>query len=108
MFPVAESVPISVNTGFGAFSVSGNGTLAYRPGNLTSVRELVWTDRSGKRIGVASKPDAFGGFPVISPDQRTIAAMISSGNQSDVWLQDTARDVISRFTFRAGFNRYPV
>ena len=49
VFPIAEHVPISVNTGFGAFSVAGNDTLVYRSGNESTNRELAWLDRSGKR-----------------------------------------------------------
>lgn len=108
MFPVAEQVPISVNLGFGAFSASSNGTLAYRRGGAASNRELVWIDRMGKRIAAATKAGAFNGAPAISPDQRTVAARIDSGAQSAIWLQDVGRDVISRFTFRPGVIINPV
>jgi Tol biopolymer transport system component len=108
MFPVAEQVPLSVNIGFGAFSVSTNGTLAYRTGGGASNRELVWFDRSGKRLGAATKAAALAGEVAISPNERTIATRIAMGSQSDIWLQDTARDVITRFTFRTGFSRNAV
>src|SRR5262245_28063227 len=69
MVPLVEHVPISVNTGFGAFSVSNNGTLVYRPGDIASTRELVWTDRAGKRLGAATKPGPFNVAMSLSPDQ---------------------------------------
>ena len=106
--PLAEDVPISVNTGFGAFSASANGTLAYRTGGSGANRELAWFDRSGKRIAAATHADAFVGPPALSADQRTIAVRINRGSQSDIWLQDVTRNVISRFTFRPGLVQGPV
>jgi eukaryotic-like serine/threonine-protein kinase len=105
MFPIAEQVPLSMNIGYGAYSVSATGTLAYRSGGASSNRELVWFDRTGKRLGLAAKAASFSGDLAISPDQRTIAAQINAGSQWDIWLQDATRDVITRFTFRPGFNR---
>ena len=58
MFPVAEGVPLGnplVNT-FGAYTVSDNGTLAYQMGGPTLRRELLWVDRSGKRLDAATMP----------------------------------------------------
>jgi serine/threonine protein kinase/Tol biopolymer transport system component len=107
VFPVAEQVPTSVNAGFGAFSVSENATLAYRSGALSANRELVWIDRAGKRLGVVGKPGGYMQF-AISPDEKTVAVMIGTGSLSDIWLQDVARGVISRFTFRPGLNQGPV
>jgi len=107
MFPLAERVPISVNTGFGAFSVSGNATLVYRSGRQSVSRELAWIDRAGKRLGVVGKPSEMEQV-AISPDEKTVAVAIGSGNQSDIWLQDIPRNVITRFTFRSGANFSPV
>ncbi|HEV2202852.1 MAG TPA: protein kinase [Bryobacteraceae bacterium] len=106
MFPVAERVPISLNTGFGAYSVSGNGTLAYRSGALTTNRDLVWLDRAGKRLGVLGKPGEYFGAE-ISPDEKTVAVVMGDANHSDIWLEDIARGVVTRFTFRSGFNYGP-
>jgi hypothetical protein len=107
MFPIAAQVPTSVNIGFGAFSASESGVLAYRTGAVVN-RALVWMDRAGKRLGVVAKPGAFIFQPKISPDETTVAVQIGSGSQSDIWLQDLRRDVSSRFTFRPGINRSPL
>ncbi len=109
IFPVAEHVPFTVNTGNAAFSVSDRGVLAYRTGDITTNRELVWVDRSGKRLGTATKPGSYDGVgPALSPDGRTIAFGVRGGSTSDIWLQDVNRDVMTRFTFRPGANRNPV
>ncbi len=108
VFPIAEQVGWSGNTAFGAFSVSENGALVYRSGDAASDRELVWMDRAGKRLGAIGKPGAFGSFAV-SPDEKILAVTNPSlGSQSDIWLEDVGRGVLSRFTFRSGRTRSPV
>jgi len=108
MFPVAEQVPIGGgNNGFGAFSVSANATLVYRSGGAVANRELVWMDRSGKRFGVVGKPGDYRSMG-ISPDEKAVAAAINSSSQWDIWIEDLARGVSSRFTFRPGISRSPV
>ena len=107
MIPVAEEVPNGGNTGFGAFSVAENGVLAFRSGGLASSRELVWIDRAGKRGAAVGKPGDFQTIAV-SPDERTVAVSIGNGSQSDIWLQDLARGVLTRFTFSSGIARNPV
>jgi serine/threonine protein kinase/Tol biopolymer transport system component len=104
-FPLAEQVLGGGNIGFGAFSVSTNGVLVYRSGGAVANRELVWMDRAGKRLSVASKPGALVGTLAISPDDKAVAVEIGTLNQDDIWVQDLQRDTISRFTFRSGGNR---
>jgi Tol biopolymer transport system component/predicted Ser/Thr protein kinase len=104
MFPIAEQVAVSGNAGFGAFSVSDNGTLVYRSGDASSDRELVWMDRAGKRLGTLGKPGSFLGIAV-SPDEKTLAVGNGNGSQLDIWLEDMVRGVPSRFTFRSGLSR---
>jgi eukaryotic-like serine/threonine-protein kinase len=106
-FPIAEQVTNGGNGGFGAFSASQNGLLVFRSGASDADRELVWMDRAGKRLGVVGKPGAFREFAV-SPDEKTLAVMVGNFSQSDIWLEDMGRGVLSRVTFRAGVNRDPM
>ena len=107
MFPIVDPVASGGNTGFGAFSISENGALVYRSGGAASGRELVWMDRAGKRLGAVGKPGDFGPIAV-SPDEKTVAVTVRTGSQSDIWLEDLGRGVLSRFTFRSGVSRFPV
>jgi eukaryotic-like serine/threonine-protein kinase len=97
-FPVAENVAIAANQRYGAFSLAGNGTLAYWGGGLANSRELVWMDRSGKRLSPLGKPGAFSNY-ALSPDEKTVAASVGNFPQSDIWLLDSASGSITRFTF---------
>jgi Tol biopolymer transport system component len=107
-FPVAEQVPEAGNAGFGAFSASGD-RLVYRSGGAAFNRELAWVDRAGIRVRAVTKPAALAQVaPALSPDQNTVAIRIAGGQSYDIWLQDMERDVMSRFTFRAGNDLDPV
>jgi Tol biopolymer transport system component len=107
--PIAEYVGIAGNTGYGAFSASREGTLAYGAGIGSSNRQLVWLDRTGKRLSVISKPDAIGN-PALSPDGKTVCFVIGNMTalSADIWLQDLERGALSRFTFGPGANGEPV
>jgi Tol biopolymer transport system component len=112
MFPVAESVPFGnplLNT-FGAFTVSDNGTLAYQISGTALRRELVWVDRSGKRLDAATMPANIQDRFSLSPDGKTLAMRIAPGRATvgEVWLQDLTRGVLSRFTFRGAIVNNPI
>jgi hypothetical protein len=108
-FPVAEQVGIAGNTNHAAFSVSGNGMLAYTAGALDSeVRELDWIDRTGKRTPLG-QPGAIV-VAALSPDGKRImySKRAEGGDNADLWMLDVARGVPSRFTFRPGLSADPV
>ena len=108
--PIAEHVAAGANNDFGAFSLAANGTLIYRAGGLAANRELVWVDRTGKRLGTATKPAAISKeFFSLSPDEKTLAMGIDINGTptADLWLEDLGRSVLTRFTFRAGINTNP-
>jgi Tol biopolymer transport system component len=112
VFPVAEGVPLGnplLNT-FGAFTVSDNGTLAYQISGTTLRRELVWMDRSGRRLDTATKPAEVQNPYAVSPDGKTLAMTIAPGRATvgEVWLQDLTRGVLSRFTFRGAIVSSPI
>jgi serine/threonine protein kinase len=96
--PIAERVP---TTGFGMseFSVSENGTIAYRRGS-SGHRDLVWFDREGRRLGTAGPPGNIQN-PVLSPDGRRVAMRRQdpTSGDMDVWTLDVVRGTLSRFTF---------
>jgi Tol biopolymer transport system component len=97
-FPVAENVAIAANNRYGAFSLAGNGTLAYWSSGAVNTRELVWMDRSGKRVSSLGEPRAFGPF-ALSADEKTVAATIGGFPQTDLWLLDSASGLSNKFTF---------
>jgi eukaryotic-like serine/threonine-protein kinase len=105
--PIAERVPNGPNTGYGVFTVSENGLLALRLGDQAD-RQLVWSDRNGKRGSVVAKGATAFGTPSFSPDGNVLAEGLGTLSQRDIWLVDLARGVHTRFSFRSGNARAPV
>jgi len=101
--PVAVAKEILFNPGIGvsAFSTSRNGLVVYRTGRIPEAgrREYVWFDRSGKQLGTIGEPN-MGSNPVLSPDGRRLAMQSTrAGGNTDIWLFDILRNVLTRFTF---------
>jgi serine/threonine protein kinase len=104
-FPVAEHLGFVLmgsmgSTFAGAFSASENGVLAYLSGEAQANQQLVWMDRSGKRLGPAGPPGAYGNFRLAPDDKRIL--FVRRDDQSlgyYLWVLDTTRGVTSRLTF---------
>jgi Tol biopolymer transport system component len=96
--PLRIADPVASNNllGFGGFSVSADGMLAYRSG-AGSLEQLKWYDRTGKPVSVASDPDsAVMGPGRLSPDGRQVA--ITHTVQGNIWVMDLVRGGMMRLT----------
>jgi eukaryotic-like serine/threonine-protein kinase len=87
--------------GFGGFSLSADGTLAYRGGGA-QLRQLRWYDRTGKVVGVAGDPVSTLLHPELSPDGGRVALQRTVQGNVEVWLMDLFRGGMTRFTFDPG------
>src|SRR5262249_49023001 len=85
---------------YGYFSVSANGSLAYRNGAGFGRSEMVWLDRNGKRLGTVGEPADYSN-PALSPDEKQLAVSRTDPQTKtrDIWLFDLTRGTSSRFTF---------
>jgi eukaryotic-like serine/threonine-protein kinase len=95
--PLGEGLGVD-DVGLASFSVSRNGLLAFRSGELQG-RRLVWIDRNGKETPAI---DAIGEYrdTSISPDgKRLVYDTAVNGGKLDLWIRDLTRGVSSRFTF---------
>ncbi|MFY9551946.1 MAG: protein kinase, partial [Thermoanaerobaculia bacterium] len=98
--PIAEQVGTDT-VGLARFSISREGTLAYRTGEMND--RLVWVDRAGKELEALGDPGMYHN-PALSPDGARLAfnADDARSDKSDIWIRDLARGVNSRFTFGSG------
>ncbi len=106
VFPVAEGVGTAANTSNSAFSVSNNGVLVYGNGGLgLKGDEMLWMDRSGKRLGNVGQPSQMAGG-ALSPDGKKVLFSVfnMARDASDLWLLDVDRGVPTRSTFRPGIS----
>ena len=103
--PVALAASVGSDFYLGAFSASSTGLLAHRAGSGAQER-MTWFDRTGKLLGHPGDVDMNG--PELSLDDRHVAFdRIVQGNR-DVWLMDLLRGGLTRFTFDAAVDGYPV
>ena len=100
-FPVAGGVHAnSSNARPSDFSVSRTGILAYRSSVGSRGYQVVWFDRSGKRLDAVGEPGPHTTLS-LSPDKTKIAVSRMDDNR-DIWIHDLERKVASRFTFDSG------
>jgi hypothetical protein len=95
--PVGEGLGVDT-VGLASFSVSDNGVLAYRAGDVQG-RKVLWLDRTGKETPAI---DAVGEYRdlSLSPDgKRLVFDATDNVGGSDLWMRDLVRGVTSRFTF---------
>ena len=107
-FPVAPNVRFDALSQGGLFSASHNGVLTYQAGTQAGLSQLVWFDRSGRRLDAVGEPDNYY-FPRLSHNGLRVAVDISDlQNNGDLWLYELSRPVASRFTFDLGDDSEPV
>jgi len=99
--PLVEGVaPAGTGASIGAFFVSDNGVLAYRPGASAADARLVWFDRAGQNLGSVGSAADYSN-PALSPDGSRLAVGIRdpAAQTRDVWVLDLARGAASKLTF---------
>jgi eukaryotic-like serine/threonine-protein kinase len=102
--PIAESVGSSLSAA-GIFSASNDGALLYQHGT-GETQQLVWFDRSGKRLGTVGAPATFTDV-ALSPSADRLATG-QRGANLDLWTYDLARGLPTRFTFGPSSDQSPV
>jgi len=91
----------------GSFSVSPDGTIAYR--KQASISQLTWLNREGKPSARPGDPDSNSLVaPELSPDGKRVAVDRTVQGNRDVWLIDLVRGGMTRFTSNAAADGYPV
>src|SRR4029453_17207456 len=71
-------------------------------------RQFVWLDRSGKELGTVGDAATEKGYPSASPDLGQLAFFSIVNGNVDIWLLDTRRSVLRRFTDYVGVDLSPV
>jgi eukaryotic-like serine/threonine-protein kinase len=105
---VGRDVQYVSTWGSAAFSTSDSGVLAYQ-GASPATRQLVWLDRSGKKIANFGAEGEYADDPRISPDESRVAVkrVDPTTRSADIWILDV-RGIGSRFTLDAARESDPV
>ncbi len=101
---VVEGVTSSF-VGAANFSVSDTGSLVYVTGDETDTKVLVQVDRRGNEEVLKAEPRRYN-HARISPDGNSVA--LSGFDQAGIWRWDFARETMTRLTFAAASDGYPV
>ena len=92
-----------------ALSASGAGPVVYRTGSAGGQHQFAWFDRAGKQIGAVGDPDsAIRPGVSLSPDGRRVAVFRQVNGNIDVWLLETGRGVLNRFTADLADDIFPI
>jgi hypothetical protein len=92
------------------FAASPSGMLAFR--TASDARKLLTSfDRSGRSVRTFGEPAMYGN-PVISPDGRQAAVVVSDPDprllKAEIWLVDLGTGALTSFTLNRAFNTSPV
>jgi len=105
---VAEEIRENAGNGRNAFSVSGNGMLAYRSGGDRGSVRLVWYSRDGKRGQDAIEAGRYVQIELSPDDKRLVVEVRSERATSiDLWLKELGGP-LSRLTFGADSEQDPI
>jgi serine/threonine-protein kinase len=102
--PVQDEVAGNSANGGGQLDFSRTGTLVYLSGRATnSMRTVAWMDTTGKATPLTPPaPSAY--TPRLAPDGKTLAF----SSALDIFTYDPQRTAMTRITFTAAVNRFPV
>jgi serine/threonine-protein kinase len=105
--PVIDGVLQPAPNGFSQYAFSSTGSLVYLSGSVqAAASKLVWVDRKGAEQPLGAPPHNYV-LPKVSPDGKRVAAGIEEAD-SQIWLYDLGRDVLTRLTFEGNANIDPV
>jgi serine/threonine protein kinase/Tol biopolymer transport system component len=104
--PALDGVAANPTAGLAEFAGSDSGAFVYVPsGNDDS--PIDWVDHTGKQSPLRATRANWSN-PQFSPDGRQLALDIFDGKQWDVWVDDWARDTLSRLTVDPAHDVKPV
>jgi serine/threonine protein kinase len=102
---IALAEPVFIDGTTGALSASRAGPIVYRTGSETAGKQLVWFDRSGKEIERLGSSDIANLWMwSLSPDGQRVALNRTVQGNFDIWLLETRRTLLTRFTTDPGFD----
>ena len=108
-FQVADAVQLGNWSGLAALSAAARGGIAFRAGAARFDRRFEWVNRSGGQIGTVG--DALSPYPdglSPSPDLSQLVFFRRGDRSSDLWILETRRGEIRKFTDDPAEDIFPV
>jgi hypothetical protein len=101
-----ERFPIRENAG--RPSVARDGTLVYLESSGARMKQMVWRDRRGTKIGTIGQPQLNLEMPELSPNGWQVLVRSTETGNYDIWVHDVARGVKQRLTFDPATEYRPI
>ena len=99
-FPIVENVALP--------SVAIDGTLVSVDALGRNQQQLVWLDRTGRKLGTIGQPQQLILNPALSPDGgRVVVSAFEEGPNQDIWVHEVDRALKTRLTFDPGSDQFP-
>jgi serine/threonine protein kinase/Tol biopolymer transport system component len=95
---IADDVAIESNGIFGDFAVSSAGSLVYHSVTSAGLSQLVWYDRTGRRLAAVGTPAQYRGIALSSDNKRIAVHLHEQTTGGDIWLLDVDRGTLTRLT----------
>jgi WD40 repeat protein len=91
------------------FATTESGLLVAQKGGDTGVSQMLWFDRRGQEVGVASKPGVYGNLS-LAPNGKFVAAdaMDPGSQNTEVWTYDLMTESAKRLTFDPAIDSSPI
>ena len=105
--PVLEEVLSDSVYGFAQLDCSRSGAMVYRRGRSQGLRTIQWLNSAGQTEPLWAGPALYQA-PRVSPVGSRIAATLTEGSGSSLWVYDWQRSIPSRLTTGSGVNAYPL
>ena len=87
---------------------AGPAAFAFRAGAARFARQFTWFDRSGNQIATVGDPLGNPDGVSYSPDRSKLVFFERGATSSDLWVLDTRRGLVSRFTDDADEDIFPL
>jgi serine/threonine protein kinase len=108
---IEQNVYAHKGTGWAGYTASQTGVVAVELGSSLAFlqRQLVWYDRSSKKLEPIAEPGAYATI-ALSPDAKSVALEKRDPETSatDLWLMDLGRGVTTRLTSNPLWDQAPV
>jgi eukaryotic-like serine/threonine-protein kinase len=106
------AVPIGTGVGFlaggyGYFSVSETGALAYQTAPSALISQMTWYNRTGEKLETIGEPGLYSSS-ALSAEGSKIAVGVGGAGARDIWIYDLKRGTGSRLTFGSADNFNPL
>jgi serine/threonine-protein kinase len=104
--PVLEQLLLDSTYATAQYTISGNGSLVYVPGDDAAKSVPTWVNKDGTTEALPMRAQSYG-MPRLSPDGKQLAILIGAMGKQDIYVYDVATGTSTRLTLK-GRIRAPV